>query len=74
MRGCFRNSKLRIQNYDKQVAVSSSRLSKECKHSLLSFRSVGSKLDFENRLKKKLSSAAAGGVARETRYAAEDTS
>ncbi len=38
------NSKFKIQNYDKQVAVSSSRLSKECKHSLLSFRSVGSKL------------------------------
>lgn len=37
------NSKFKIQNYDKQVAVSSSRLSKECKHSLLSFRSVGSK-------------------------------
>ena len=67
------NSKCNIQNYDKQVAVSSSRLSKECKHSLLSFRSVGSKLGFENRLKKNLSSAAAG-VARETHYAAEDTS
>ena len=40
----MRNSKFKIQNYDKQVAVSSSRLSKECKHSLLSFRSVGSKL------------------------------
>lgn len=39
------NSKFKIQNYDKQVAVSSSRLSKECKHSLLSFRSVGSKLE-----------------------------
>ena len=39
----MRNSKFKIQNYDKQVAVSSSRLSKECKHSLLSFRSVGSK-------------------------------
>lgn len=39
------NSKCKIQNYDKQVAVSSSRLSKECKHSLLSFRSVGSKLE-----------------------------
>ena len=38
------NSEFKIQNYDKQVAVSSSRLSKECKHSLLSFRSVGSKL------------------------------
>ena len=37
------NSEFKIQNYDKQVAVSSSRLSKECKHSLLSFRSVGSK-------------------------------
>lgn len=41
----MRNSKFKIQNYDKQVAVSSSRLSKECKHSLLSFRSVGSKLE-----------------------------
>ena len=39
------NSEFKIQNYDKQVAVSSSRLSKECKHSLLSFRSVGSKLE-----------------------------
>ena len=39
------NSKCKIQNYDKQVAVSSSRLSKECKHSLLSFRSVSSKLE-----------------------------
>ena len=38
------NSEFKIQNYDKQVAVSSSRLSKECKLSLLSFRSVGSKL------------------------------
>ena len=38
------NSEFKSQNYDKQVAVSSSRLSKECKHSLLSFRSVGSKL------------------------------
>lgn len=45
------NSKCKIQNYDKQVAVSSSRLSKECKHSLLSFRSVGSKLGLRlNRL------------------------
>ena len=40
----MRNLEFKIQNYDKQVAVSSSRLSKECKHSLLSFRSVGSKL------------------------------
>lgn len=40
----MRKLEFKIQNYDKQVAVSSSRLSKECKHSLLSFRSVGSKL------------------------------
>lgn len=43
------NSKFRIQNYDKQVVVSSSRLGKECKHSLLSFRNVGSKLSTLNK-------------------------
>ena len=36
-----------IQNYERYTLVSSSRLGKECKHSLLSLRSVGSKFKIE---------------------------